>query len=271
MAKENSRIGQKHKSSKILDLMNNSYLGKIVEIDDPERIGRVRIKVFGIFGDENNKLFNIPTEDLPWSYPINQGLVFGTNGSGKFSSPKMDAIVRVIFDGDQYHPRYWSLEDLDPDMKAELEADYEGFHSLLYDSSENLKILYSRNSGLLLSLNNSVINILPDNSIVIDHSGSSSTIELAGDVVTIKSNNAVDISTNNAITHNSNFVHVNGARTDVGGNPIYSSVNGEIMFALFQAIGTAIDSKMPLTPGVYAGLVAQIKTQMLSTTVKVSP
>jgi hypothetical protein len=258
------------KKSKILDLFNSSYLGKIVSIDDPEKIGRCKIMVYGVYGDENQKLSNISVEDIPYAYPLNSS-IFGKNGCGSFSTPKTNQIVRVIFDGDQYHPRYWSVEDLDDDLLTLLKESYENFHALLVDSEEKLKIYYSKKSGLLMNLDDSLMNILPDNSILIDHKGSSSTIELRGNNMTIKTNGNIDMSSQNNITINSNFVHANGINTDIGANPIFSSMNGEIAMKLLLALGTAIDAKLPLSPGVNSGLVTNMEQLILSKTVKVSP
>ena len=59
------------------------------------------------FGDKGDSLGSIPVEDIPWAYPLHD-LQFGSDtGTGRFSTPKMGAMVRVVFEGDQYHPRYF--------------------------------------------------------------------------------------------------------------------------------------------------------------------
>jgi hypothetical protein len=264
------RLSKKQKISKLIDLMNQSYIGKIVSVDDPDFVGRCKIMVYGVYGDESNKLGSIPESDLPYAYPLFD-LTFGKNGAGKFSTPKVGTIVRVIFDGDQYHPRYFSVENIDKDLLEKLKFDYKDFHSILFDEGEKLRLYYSKKNGLLFNLDDSIINVLPNNSIIIEHKNSSSVIELAGTTITIRSNSAVDITTNNTITHNSNYVHVNGVRTDLGANAIFSNVNGEPLFVLLKALAAIIDAKLPITNGKVAELVQNAEVACLSKTVKTTP
>lgn len=265
------RVAGKRKNSKILDeIVQNSYLGKIVDIDDPNKEGRCKILVYGVYGDESKKLEQIPTADLPWSYPMRFGF-FGKNGAGTFSTPKMGAVVRVWFDGDQYHPFYYAIEDLSKELKDALKDAYQNFHSIIFDEEKKLRIYYSTKSGLLLNLDDSIINILPDGAIVLSHKNSLSSLELRGDTITGRSNNAIDLSSNNRSTMNTNFAHINGATTHLGANPIYANVNGEILFLLLAALATGVDAKLPITSGTFAALVEQFKPLVLSQTVKTTP
>lgn len=270
MSKKNRTSGNQ-KNSELLELINDSYIGVIEEIDDPRNIGRCKVRVFGIFGDKGDSLGSIPVNDLPWAYPIHDSIFGSTSGSGKFSTPKIGTKVRVIFDDDIYHPRYVGIEELDEELQGLIESDYENFHSLLYDSDRQLKIYYSVNTGLLLELDGSFINIEPNGAIIIAHKESQSVLEMRGDTTTLTTQNAVDVSTPNTITHNSNQIHVNGVQTDIGSNPIYSAVNGEIMMKLFLALATGLDTKYPTTPGQFANLVRQMESLILSNTVSTTP
>ena len=72
--------------------------GKVVDNNDPKKLGRCRIRVFGIYEDP------IPDSDLPWADPD-----YGFMGSkvGSFVIPPKDAIVNVYFDNDDlYMPKY---------------------------------------------------------------------------------------------------------------------------------------------------------------------
>ena len=55
---------------------SKSYLGVIVDVKDPLKEGRARVRVFGIFDD-------IPTEDLPWAEPGTACEYFGGGGGGR--------------------------------------------------------------------------------------------------------------------------------------------------------------------------------------------
>lgn len=74
------------------------YSGIVVNNDDPDKEGRCRIRVYGVFGDD------IPDDDLPWATPD-----FSFIGStlGSFIVPPVDTLVKVYFDkGEIYAPRY---------------------------------------------------------------------------------------------------------------------------------------------------------------------
>lgn len=77
--------------------LDRPYIGIVEDNDDPERLGRCRIRVYNVFD-------GIPVEDLPWAVPD-----FGFVGSNKssFIVPVIGCIVSVYFDrGEIYLPRY---------------------------------------------------------------------------------------------------------------------------------------------------------------------
>jgi hypothetical protein len=43
------------------------WTGVVEDIDDPEKLGRVRVRIFGVHEDDVTK---VPTFRLPWAYPI---------------------------------------------------------------------------------------------------------------------------------------------------------------------------------------------------------
>lgn len=76
------------------------YSGIVVDNNDPDKQGKCKIRVYGIFGPD------IPDKDLPWAIPD-----FSFIGSkvGNFIVPPKDAIVKVYFDnGEVYLPHYTS-------------------------------------------------------------------------------------------------------------------------------------------------------------------
>jgi len=77
--------------------VTRSFLGAVEDNNDPEKLGRCRIRVFTIFDP-------IPTNLLPWAIPD-----FGFVGSkkGSFIVPTIGTIVNVYFEnGELYLPRY---------------------------------------------------------------------------------------------------------------------------------------------------------------------
>lgn len=131
------------------------YLGEIVDIGDPLREGRARIKVFGLFD-------NLEIDDIPWA-DQNSGLSFGRNGSGGITIPKIGAIVAVEFDGQNYYKMSYSYEKENaPDLLAEISESYDGAQSIWYDADAlpgTLKFLYTRKSGMVLALGDAKIQL----------------------------------------------------------------------------------------------------------------
>ncbi len=252
------------------NLVNNSYIGEIVDANDPDFKGRCRIMVFGVYGNKEDK--KIPIEDIPWAYPIySNSFAGGNGGNGAFSTPKKGTMVRVIFDRDKYHPKYVGIEELDAILKNTLKDDYDGFHSVIWDNDEKLKIYYSKKGGLLIYFDGGKINMSPNGNILIDHKNSTSTIELSDNNIDIVTNSTANVSSTNQVTLNSALVHANGDKTDIGSNPIYSAVNGEVAYQLFLVLATSIDAKLNVTPGLNANIVTSLKNSLLSGTVKTSP
>ena len=65
------------------------YVGKVVDNNDPLKLGRCRVRVFGVFDN------SISNDDLPWAMPNN---TFVGSKTGSFIIPPKDAIVNVYFD-----------------------------------------------------------------------------------------------------------------------------------------------------------------------------
>ena len=231
--------------SEIQELVSNSYLGQIVSTaGSDEYPGRVKIRVYGVFDSQD--LGTIPDVDLPYAYPVLE-LGFGSkDGGGAYSSPKVGTIVRVVFKDDIYHPRYYAPEYLAEELKQEIKNAPENFHSLLFDVDESVKVYYSQKSGMMIDYSESLMNIRPDGSILINHKGSSSTIELKGADIDIVTNNSVNISAPNNVTINSQLVHVNGSQTQLGTNPAFHELLAEPTIVLLKGLATIINNKLPV-------------------------
>ena len=131
---------------------NKSYLGVIVDIADPLKQGRARVRVFGIFD-------GIPVEDLPWAEPGTACEYFGGGGGGgAVSIPRVGAVVYCSFEGENYYKLYFdTIKEFCPELIDEMneENSYEGFHSMIYDTEAQpgaLKLFYSRKKGLVFEL-----------------------------------------------------------------------------------------------------------------------
>lgn len=137
--------------------MNNSWLGEVIKIDDPQKIGRIKVRVFGKFDD-------LIDEHIPWAYPSTNSTSGSNSGGGFFSVPKLGSIVSITFDnGNIYHPEYYYNQRISNELKDEISNDYEAAQSLLYDTEELLKIYYLRGKGLRIELKDTLVNLLNEN------------------------------------------------------------------------------------------------------------
>lgn len=254
--------------NKYSEILSQSYVGEIVNIDKlQEGNGAIKIRVFGVF--DSVDLGTIPDEDLPDAYPLLLPQ-FDSSGAGFWSSPKVGNKVRVVFMDNIYNPRYFGCENLSDKLRQLLEQE-SIVHSLMSDQDQKVEIYYTPKTGILMSNDSSLINIRRDNSILINHKDSQSTIELAGDTITLVSNSEIHATSSDEITLNSQSIHVNGNKTEIGANGIYSSVNGEQLINLLISLATALDAKLPITSGVNVALVNAMKEAILSNTVTVTP
>ena len=140
-------------------MSSKSYLGVIVDIKDPLKRGRARVRVFGIFDD-------LEIEDIPWAEPGTASEYFGGGkGGGAVSIPRIGTVVYCSFGGENYYKMYFdTIKEFSPDLVDEMneENSYEGFHSIIYDSEAepgSLKLFYSRKKGLVFELGDAKIQL----------------------------------------------------------------------------------------------------------------
>ena len=73
---------------------NKTYVGIVQDNLDPQKLGRVKVRVVGVFDQMELK-------DIPWASPWKD-----LNGNG-FNVPEVGKLLTVIFDsGNEYKPEY---------------------------------------------------------------------------------------------------------------------------------------------------------------------
>jgi len=78
------------------------YRGEVVSNSDPSKLGRIKVRVFGIFSKA------IPIANLPWAIPAFPIFTGSGNGFGYFAVPEVGTNVFVFFEaGDFYQPVYF--------------------------------------------------------------------------------------------------------------------------------------------------------------------
>lgn len=246
------------------DYHDNDWIGIVMNVDDPTFSGRAQVRVFGLFDGIENQY-------LPWAVPINS-TIFAGNGAGSISIPKIGQFVRIQFNnGDQYAPEYMAIQNVDTELIQRIKDDYPGTHVLLYDPDEELTVIYQVNSGFQLYLKQSFIQITPDTMITLQTPNGDSIVQMDGDTTNISTKNEVNIAAASKVEVVADEVIVNGSQTTkVGPGPYAKAILAEPMWALMSTLATALDAKMPATPGVNAGLVEAAKNSATSKNVLIS-
>lgn len=163
------------------DLKNTQWLGKVVDINDPLKEGRVKVKVFGKFDNLSNDI-------IPWARPATRITGGSASGSGFHSVPKLGSIVGVYFDNGNIHePEYYMIQHISDELKKEIEDSYENAHALIYDTvtKGGVKVFFTEKKGLMLDYQEVQINIKNDKSVVITNPN--------GDIIELKNDGNLNI------------------------------------------------------------------------------
>ena len=169
-------------------LFNEDYVGIVVDNDDPDKLGRCKINVFGLFDEVNKK-------DLPWAMPD-----FDFMGSkvGSFIVPPVGCIVKVYFEnGDVYFPKY-SNKVVD---KSKLPKN----HAKDYP---NTMIFFETDKGSSFEINRKT-----DEAVFNHFTGTTLTIDKTGAVL-IKTHKIVDVNKLTALPAEGPLGHFNTIPTD---------------------------------------------------------
>jgi hypothetical protein len=260
-------------------LLSTEWLGEVVDNKDPEFTGRCRIRVYGkldgrVNDDDNKSAFIIPDDHLPWANPSNSTIFGGgeSKGAGSLSVPKIGSKVKVKFNGGNlYSPEYTVLQDVNESLIGEIKSSYENATVLYFDEDEKTKVLYTQAKGLEIFHKDSKMVINPDSSITIEHKGTSSIIELVGSNINVTANSAVNITANSKVQVQASECVLNGSSvTKLGPAPGYSGVLAEPLWTFLKMVASAVDAKLPSTPGVLTGQAASFEQLSTSKNVKLS-
>jgi uncharacterized protein involved in type VI secretion and phage assembly len=231
------------------NLTGTQWVGVVEDNADPLFEGRCKIKVHG-------KLDEIPTDKLPWARPGNSLTSGSDTGGGMISPPKVGAVVQVTFDnGDIYSPTYHYNIYPSDDLKAEIEGSYDNAHSLIYDTTTEggIKIYFTEEKGLMMDYKETQINILPDNSIIIQNPN--------GDKVELLNDGNITVETSTNVTVKSPEVIIDAAqKIELGKGATEDVVLGNSFMALFNSHVHIGNLGAPTTPSVTPMTPTQLST-----------
>lgn len=143
--------------------MTEYLIGKVVDIEDPNKIGRIRCEVLG-------RTEGLKKEALPWYVPMDWN-------KDTFDLPKLDEYVYIYLWNNDIHTGSWKLREHDDRFKDLLsEGDYKSAKILLrryLDDWESeggdigglLALYYTMTDGFMMQLKESKINIERNSSI----------------------------------------------------------------------------------------------------------
>jgi hypothetical protein len=107
-----------------VESLNGTYLGIVVNPNDPAKLGRVKVRVPSVFGPTEGDFQNVADDDLPWAFPV--GLpAGGTADSGSIAwLPEAGDRVFVRFlDGEPEKPVWeWGMQNFDQRKRYEVHS-----------------------------------------------------------------------------------------------------------------------------------------------------
>lgn len=224
------------------NLVGTSWVGEVVDIEDPLFLGRVRVRVFGKFDTRENPYdprskYVIPDDAIPWAYPAGYFSGGSATGSGSFSTPKKGSIVSVAFEnGNVYYPEYSFSVHISEELVNEIKASYANAHSLIYDTvtEGGVKVFFTEQKGLMLDYKTNTINIKPDESIEVKNAGGDTIVLTKDGNLTMKVRNDVKVECKNAKVTAKEKVHLDSPKVELGKNAAEAVIKGNTFQKLFN-------------------------------------
>jgi hypothetical protein len=81
------------------DLLEKIWIGKVVDNNDPRKLGRIKVMIDSLFG-------GISINHLPWVSPIKSVLLGSNSSTSHFSVPEIGTFVIVKFEKTVYNGYY---------------------------------------------------------------------------------------------------------------------------------------------------------------------
>ena len=163
---------------------NKFYVGKVIDNNDPDKKLRVKVRVYGLMGNE------IPDSDIPWAAA--EDSYMGSN-IGSVVIPPVGCIVRVYFENDDiYTPVYTSKVTTD-NIPEDVKNDYPN-NMVLFNTDAGDSFIVNRTNGMQTYQHRS------GTSFVVDTEGNVTvksvkniSFEADGDISFVSNNGSIDM------------------------------------------------------------------------------
>lgn len=220
------------------DYTGMSYIGTVEDNNDPEKLGRVRVRI-SIYGD-------LAPEDLPWASPL-LGSHGNSSSAGGFNIPSIGNQVRVTFPSKDMTAPYYSGAELNSLNKVTLFDDnYPNAYGYKDENGNFIKIDKKVGTTHLQHESSTNMHVTSDGSIVVAIRGglkltlsSYRTFELVwggGKIqgltdgsISVNSESEIDISAMKTVINSPVEIN-NSLSVKNGANGVLVGINGAITF-----------------------------------------
>ena len=162
---------------------------------------------------------------------------------------------------------WYGTNRVDKELSQHISNDYQGSHTLLWDSESDLRIVFTpTTTGLEIYDKESKIVIAPDNTITIHYGneGSGTQIQLSNGRVDIQAKQEINISSGGSIKLSADNIILDANKTTTihGKSGSDCAANANIVALILNMMASIIDAKTPATGGVCKEMVKGLETTM---------
>ena len=146
-----------------IDPASMSYIGDVVDNNDPKKLGRVRVQI-SVYGD-------LPIDALPWASPY-----LGTHGNsveyGGINIPELGSQVRVTFPSKDLTAPYYSGAELNENTRTTFfDDDYPNTYGYKDSVGNFVRVNKERGTAQLQHSSTTNLQVAPDGSIKVGLAG----------------------------------------------------------------------------------------------------